>query len=199
MKEKNGSVMYIPEHRCWEEKGKVRKRPHSTDSLPDAKRMPNGTEGIATLTTAQGMVVNVGYGGPTKATITQGGMTKVDPMVMYPSFSVTQAEPTSRNHVKDVTSSTTDTQLDSLKKRLSTTQGQLEMERETKKELSRTVTKLRNELGMVKAHLADYKQRLEALQAFPSMSTHWYLLACAVLQSMWGVLDYVHRIHTYVV
>ena len=181
MKEKSGTVMYIPEHRCWEEKGKIRKRPHSTDSLPDAKRMPNGTEGITTLTTAQG-VVNVGYGVPTKATLVQAG-TKIEPMVMYPSFSITHAETTStKNHVKDVTSSTTDSQLDSLKKRLSATHGQLEAERERRKELSHTVGKLRNELGMVKAHLADYKHRLEALQAFPSMCTHLCSLTCYITE-----------------
>lgn len=181
MKEKNGSVLYIPEHKCWEEKGKIRKRPHSTDSLPESKKTcaTNGYEGMPPLTSPQGMVVNVGY---TKAPMMQpGGMTKLEPMVLYPSFGLSHADTAVKNHVKDTTSNT-DAQMDSLKKRLDTTHSQLKAEREAKKELSRTVAKLQSELGTVKAHLADYRQRLEALQAFPSKATGLYSLECCTVE-----------------
>lgn len=167
MKEKNGSVLYIPEHRCWEEKGKIRKRPHSTDSIPESKRLcANGTEGISPLPNSLDMV-DVGY---TKTSLKQHGeMTKVEPMVVYSPLGIRRAEAAAQNHVKD-TMAHTDAQMDGLKKRLETTHSQLRVEKEAKKELSRTVAKLQNELGTVRAQLTDYRQRLEALQAFPSMS-----------------------------
>lgn len=189
MKEKNGSVLYIPEHRCWEEKGKIRKRPHSTDSLPESKKIcpTNGIEGMAPLPTPQGMVVNVGY---TKASMVQpGGMAKLEPMVVYPSFGVSHAETAVRNHIKDTTSNT-DAQMDSLKKRLDATHSQLKAEREAKKELSRTVARLQSELGTVKAHLADYRQRLEALQAFPSKATGLHSLECCTIELVGCALDH---------
>ena len=169
MKEKNGAVLYIPEHRCWEEKGKIRKRPHSTDSVPESKRKYaiNGTDEIPPLPISQAMSVNVGY--PKTSVKHHGGMTMVEPMVVYTPFRDGQAK-IAANHVNDAAGNT-DVQMDSLKKHLEATHGQLKAEREAKKELSRTVAKLQSELGTVKAHLADYKQQLEALQAFPSMST----------------------------
>lgn len=182
MKEKNGAVLYIPEHRCWEEKGKIRKRPHSTDSVPESKRKYaiNGTDEIPPLPISQAMAVNVGY---TKPPVKQhGGMTMVEPVV-YPSFRDGQVK-IAANHVNDAAGNT-DAQMDSLKKHLEATHSQLKAEREAKKELSRTVAKLQSELGSVKAHLADYKQQLEALQAFPSMSTLFALNCCSVC--LWGL------------
>lgn len=183
MKEKNGAVLYIPEHRCWEEKGKIRKRPHSTDSVPESKRKYaiNGTDEIPPLSISQAMPVNVGY--PKTSIKQHGGMTMVEPMVVYTSFRDGQAK-IAANHVNDAAGNT-DAQMDSLKKHLEATHGQLKAEREAKKDLSRTVAKLQSELGTVKAHLAEYKQQLEALQAFPSMSTLFALNCCTV--DLWGV------------